>query len=640
MKTFGLLLLLFLSLLTSPTRAQQEPPGQTANSQTASPQTSQTASQATRSDREQDGLKGIVRRIQVESAKIVEKDGKEVEGPKVLRATVTYDMQGKRVDTVSYPVETTTPAGNLQYGYDDKGNIIEKIVRASDGSILGKEGYKYEFDELGNWKKMTTSVAVYENGKVGYDPIEVTYRTITYYYNDAIEKIASSKPNAETASNRPTSSQPTAPPAQNQTQTQTQTVAAAQSTSAPSITTAKENANLSFAGREADKNANAAQSTSPKNAEPVTNSAAQPTETSNPTQSQPVPTTKLEAKAVTEEQLRKAAISLPQPEYPTTAELAGRGGKVEVQVIVDEKGDVVAAKSVSGESILYPAAEAAALKAHFSPAVLSAEPTRVFGVIAYNFAAMRGHASVAQLSNETNKPVSDNANTKPISTPATPSTGDASSFYQQGLAHLRAGRNADAVEVLRRAVYLNPQDAVAYGKLGLAYSALGQHTEAIAAFKLAVQIKPDVLEAEENYRLGEEYTAIGKHSDALKAFKQALHVAHPEAINPASAQANQFPTVADLHFGLGLAYYNNGNFNESIKELKMTIMYSPDLAEAHYGIALAYMARGDRASAQHEETILRKLNPALADNVAAALPSVVPPGTTRVTPREDRKPRP
>ena len=34
------------------------------------------------------------------------------------------------------------------------------------------------------------AVAVYENGKVTFEPTEVTYRTISYYYNQAIERLS------------------------------------------------------------------------------------------------------------------------------------------------------------------------------------------------------------------------------------------------------------------------------------------------------------------------------------------------------------------------------------------------------------------------------------------------------------------
>src|SRR5439155_4745466 len=261
MKNLILLILVILPAFSSPARAQQVP-----TAQTDSPK-------ATPSDREQDGLKGLVRRVRIESARILEKQGKPVEGSKELRAIVTYDMQGRKLDTVTSPVEAVTLLGNAQYRYDDKGNMIEKVLRASNGSILGKETYKYEFDELGNWKKMTTSVAVYENGKLGFEPVEITYRTITYYYNEAIEKIATaSKPNAEPTSSASVSSPPSA---------KAQSVPVAEGTPKPEVrSAAKENATPSSAGPETDKKASSSvDSSSPKNAEGVTNVAAKPAET-------------------------------------------------------------------------------------------------------------------------------------------------------------------------------------------------------------------------------------------------------------------------------------------------------------------------------------------------------------------------
>jgi len=79
--------------------------------------------------------------------------------------------------------------GKEEYQYDDKGNIIEMTLKATDGSVLSKERYEYEFDEVGNWKKMTSALAVYENGRLGYEPTEVTYRTITYYYRQSVAKL-------------------------------------------------------------------------------------------------------------------------------------------------------------------------------------------------------------------------------------------------------------------------------------------------------------------------------------------------------------------------------------------------------------------------------------------------------------------
>ncbi len=53
-----------------------------------------------------------------------------------------------------------------------------------DGTLLSKEIYKYEFDFLGNWNKMTTSVAVVDSRGITFEPTEITYRSIMYYLDE------------------------------------------------------------------------------------------------------------------------------------------------------------------------------------------------------------------------------------------------------------------------------------------------------------------------------------------------------------------------------------------------------------------------------------------------------------------------
>src|SRR5436189_5131136 len=93
------------------------------------------------SDREQDGLIGPVRRLRVETTKLVVKGDKPVESSRVLREVTIYDPKGKKLDSVAYPVQGTTLPGKEEYQYDAKGNIIEMTLRAADGSILSKEKY-------------------------------------------------------------------------------------------------------------------------------------------------------------------------------------------------------------------------------------------------------------------------------------------------------------------------------------------------------------------------------------------------------------------------------------------------------------------------------------------------------------------
>lgn len=140
------------------------------------------------STKEQDGLVGSVRRVKTETAKIELKDGRPVEGPPQLVEVTTYGIKGDRVENTSYPIDGG-PVGKEEYKYDERGNITEMTVRDDRGAILSREAYSYDLDKFGNWTKMVTSLVVFENGELKREPIEVTYRTVTYYFDDTIAKI-------------------------------------------------------------------------------------------------------------------------------------------------------------------------------------------------------------------------------------------------------------------------------------------------------------------------------------------------------------------------------------------------------------------------------------------------------------------
>lgn len=83
--------------------------------------------------------------------------------------------------------------------------------------------------------------------------------------------------------------------------------------------------------------------------------------------------------------LSKIEGDLPAPKYPGAARAVGASGAVNVQVLIDENGDVVSATAVSGHPLLRQAAENAALEAHFEPITLDGQPVKVSGIIVYNF---------------------------------------------------------------------------------------------------------------------------------------------------------------------------------------------------------------------------------------------------------------
>lgn len=101
----------------------------------------------------------------------------------------------------------------------------------------------------------------------------------------------------------------------------------------------------------------------------------------------PPPPTKVDKKPVIKSLgvINGEASYLPKPPYPAPAKAVGASGAVNVQVTIDESGNVISAKAAGGHPLLRKAAEDAARRARFSPTTLSKVPVKVTGIIVYNF---------------------------------------------------------------------------------------------------------------------------------------------------------------------------------------------------------------------------------------------------------------
>lgn len=83
--------------------------------------------------------------------------------------------------------------------------------------------------------------------------------------------------------------------------------------------------------------------------------------------------------------INSIAVKLPKPAYPLPAKAVNASGEVNVQVTIDENGDVVSAVATSGHPLLRAAAVNSAKQAKFTPTKLSDQPVKVTGLIVYNF---------------------------------------------------------------------------------------------------------------------------------------------------------------------------------------------------------------------------------------------------------------
>ena len=328
------------------------------------------------SDRARDGLFGPVRRVRTEVSKLSNVGGKIVEDSKrLLLETSEYDLKGSKTQNQYFPIAGASLTGREVYKYDEKGNISEMTLINADGSLISKEVYKYEFDSVGNWIKMTTSVAVVENGKIGFEPTEVTYRTIFYYLDASMTKML------EPATN------PSSSPASSPSPVANKSAALNSKDSKPASSSVPLNENKTAAvlppststdklkGATAQPVATDLKSTSIDASKPV----AMVDGDAPPSRPRPL------LKPVSGGVLNGMAVSLPAPSYPEVARRMRSEGVVQVEVIVDENGKVISVHVTSGPAMLRDAAVQAAYRARFSPTKLSGQPVKVSGVINYNF---------------------------------------------------------------------------------------------------------------------------------------------------------------------------------------------------------------------------------------------------------------
>ena len=121
--------------------------------------------QQKRSDLEHAGLKGKVKSVKVEEAKITNKSGKQAEGKRVQVETQNYGENGMLVKAVRYDADKR---GDYFYNYDSSGSRLEFIRNATSSSRVKTEfkydanGYRIEEVQTGDEGLVAKVVSVYD----------------------------------------------------------------------------------------------------------------------------------------------------------------------------------------------------------------------------------------------------------------------------------------------------------------------------------------------------------------------------------------------------------------------------------------------------------------------------------------------
>jgi tetratricopeptide (TPR) repeat protein len=136
-----------------------------------------------------------------------------------------------------------------------------------------------------------------------------------------------------------------------------------------------------------------------------------------------------------------------------------------------------------------------------------------------------------------------------------------------GVVALQQGRPEQAVELIGRAIAVNPSVAAFHGNLAEAYRALGQPERAAGCCQVALRLQPHYPEAANN--LGLAWLAQGKGEAAAGQFREALRLK---------------PGVAMIHNNLGNALRLLGDKNQALAQFQQALSLDPGLAEAHSNI--------------------------------------------------------
>jgi tetratricopeptide (TPR) repeat protein len=174
--------------------------------------------------------------------------------------------------------------------------------------------------------------------------------------------------------------------------------------------------------------------------------------------------------------------------------------------------------------------------------------------------------------------------------------GHAEALHLAGVIGFQTGQLEQGVELVRRAIALNPNAPAPYANLGQALIGLGRYAEAAQALGRAVTLQPGAARAQAS--LGVALMELGDIQAALARFEAAL------ALQPGFAEA---------HNSRGLALHRLSRMDEAVASFDQAIRLQPSQPGAYVNAAnaLGDAGRADEALGRLDAAL--KLRPDLVE---------------------------
>lgn len=206
----------------------------------------------------------------------------------------------------------------------------------------------------------------------------------------------------------------------------------------------------------------------------------------------------------------------------------------------------------------------------------------------------------------------------------------AGALHYLGIIAYRAGRYAQAMDLLNAAINNDPLNHVHYQNIGPVYRALNLYDEALAAYRKAISLVPD--DADVHNNLGNLYRQIGNFSEAIICFDKArrLNPDNPvfeynlggvlceqgrldDAVQCFQKALHLRPDYADAHNDLGKVYRLQGRLDEAATCYQRAINFNPRHSLAHNNLAGIFKVHGQTAQAVDHYRKALEINPDFAD---------------------------
>jgi predicted O-linked N-acetylglucosamine transferase (SPINDLY family) len=156
----------------------------------------------------------------------------------------------------------------------------------------------------------------------------------------------------------------------------------------------------------------------------------------------------------------------------------------------------------------------------------------------------------------------------------------AGALHLLSLIALQANEPERALALIRAALELNPDSAVAHGQQGAALAALRRHDEALASYDRAIRLDGHFAEA--HYNRGTTLLDLMRPEEAIASFEAAI-----------VAQAGHLPA----HFNRGAALAGLNRYADALGAFDTVIALDPRCALGHRNRGLALFRLGEHAAA-------------------------------------------